>query len=179
MLQFYGLSFKENREILGLKKEKLENKNLQYEMPLIALQTKPFTLGKNVISFYGLYIPNHEEILEEPYKVEIDYINKNEKIKELNFTKPLIGNVINGLSVSHPSKNRLFIEYNKESRVIAFFDENKHNVKKEKELLTERMHGHLMISGDILNAGTTMASTNFETVFSQTVSLLEILIFID
>lgn len=161
MLQFYGLSFKENREILGLKNEKLENKNLQYEMPLIALQTKPFTLGKKVISFYGLYIPDHEEILEEPYKVEIDYINKNEKIKELLFIKPLIGNVINGLSVSHPSKNRSFVEYNKEGRVIAFFDENKHIVKKEKELLTERTHGHLMISGDILNAGTTMASTNF------------------
>ncbi|MGI6360313.1 MAG: GH36-type glycosyl hydrolase domain-containing protein [Acholeplasmatales bacterium] len=161
MLQFYGLSFKESREIVGLKEAELENKNLQYEMPLIALKTKPFTLGKKVISFYGLYVPNHEEILKEPLKVEIDYVNKNKKIKELKFIKPLIGEVLNGLSVRHPSRNRSFVEYNEDKKVIAFFDENKHIVKKEKELLTERTHGHLMISGDILNAGITMASTNF------------------
>ncbi len=168
MLQFYGLSFKESREIVGLKESMLENKNLQYEMPLIALQTKPFMLEKKVISFYGLYIPNHEEILKEPFKVEIDYINKNKEIKELKFKKPLIGKVLNGLSVRHPSKNRSFIEYSEDKKVIAFFDDNKHIVKKEKELLTERTHGHLMISGDILNAGTTMASTNFMNgVFSS------------
>ena len=32
---------------------------------------------------------------------------------------------------------------------------------KEKELETQRTHGHLMISGDLLHAGTTMAVTNF------------------
>lgn len=161
MLQFYGLLFKENKEIIGLKETELENKNLQYEMPLIALKTKPFTLGEKVISFYGLYTPNHEKILEKPFELEIDYINKNKKIKELKFKIPLIGNVLNGLSVNHPSTNRSFVEYDKKGKVIAFFDDNKHIVKKEKELLTERMHGHLMISGDILNAGITMASTNF------------------
>ncbi len=160
MLQFYGMTFKENREIAGLKDAELENKNLQYEMPLIVLKTKPFTLGKKIISFYGLYVHNHEEILKEPFKIEIGVIKKNKKIKELNFTKPSIGKALNGLSAIHPSKNRSFIEYCN-NKVIAFFDDNKHIVKKEKELLTERTHGHLMISGDILNAGVTMASTNF------------------
>ena len=161
MLQFYGLQYKKDKVILGLTKEELENKNLQYEMPLIALKTKPFDLKKKVVSFYGMYIPNHEEILENPINHEIKLINKNNIVKELKFEKPLIGNQINGKRVKHPSLNRQFIEYNERKEVIAFFDNNKHVVMKEKELGVQRTHGHLMISGDLLHAGTTMAVTNF------------------
>ncbi|HPX71288.1 MAG TPA: hypothetical protein PLP51_00655 [Acholeplasmataceae bacterium] len=161
MLQFYGLQYKKDKVILGLTKDELENRNLQYEMPLIALKTKEFDLKKTVISFYGKYVPNHEVILDKPFDHEVKYIEKNKEIKELKFIRPLIGNQINGKRVKHPSQNREFVEYNERKEVIAFFDNNKHVVMKEKELETQRTHGHLMISGDLLHAGTTMAVTNF------------------
>ena len=44
-------------------------------MPLIVLKTKPFTLGKRLF-LYGLYVHNHEEILKEPFKIEIGVIKK-------------------------------------------------------------------------------------------------------
>ena len=44
MLQFYGLDYKESKVIKGLMTKQLENRNLQYEIPLIALKTEEFKL---------------------------------------------------------------------------------------------------------------------------------------
>lgn len=161
MLQFYGLDYKESKVIKGLMTKQLENRNLQYEIPLIALKTEEFKLGVKEISFYGKLVTDFEGLRDKPFDHKVKKINKNEVVKELKINKALIGSEIVGLTTNHPSTNKSFIERDQGGNLLSFFDGNKHVVMKEKEVLTERTHGHLTISGEILDAGNTMATTNF------------------
>jgi 1,2-beta-oligoglucan phosphorylase len=170
--QFFGLDYKENCQINALNNELLESKIYQYEFAYFVLQTNTLELSENFVQvqFYGLYEPNFEGIIENQVhieKLEIPLIFNKEVVEKK--AKPLLNvmNQLNGNSVDYPFlvKNYEVIEHLEQDgqKILSFFTSNFHHVVlKEKELLVERPHGHLMIHGDIMNASeNVMATTNF------------------
>jgi len=170
--QFYGLSSKENGRPLALGQKNLPSFNYQYEFPFIALQSEPFVLSKNhVVSFYGYYEPNHPALLNEPIKFTEPY----EPVKEFIDIeiKPQIKhkvdprNLLNGSTLSsfmldqfYPKRRQVEM---KDGKTLSFFIHNhRHVVLKEKELLSERPTGHLLVHGDLLHVSEkVMATTQY------------------
>lgn len=161
MIQFFGLDYKCSQEPKAIVDESLPSEIVQYEMPLIALKTEEMFLGEKEFSFYGKYFI-YNESNEIPYDVEVPFYNLSKEIKKLNFKKANISH----LHGDDFNKEEL-LKYDKEcleekdDKIYSFFSKNKHYVLKEKEKHTERPHGHLMMSGDILNAGSVFSVTNF------------------
>ncbi|MCK9166513.1 MAG: hypothetical protein M0O92_04005 [Acholeplasmataceae bacterium] len=164
MLQFFGLSYKETNKPEALIKEELADEIMQYEMPFIALKTQSFKLAdKKNITFYGLYIDEEDVILEEPMEVYFPTFTKTEKIREFSFKKANIKGQINGedFTCQEINKQSMECKEEKEGELLSFFTGNHHYVLKKKELLTERPHGNIMLSGEILKAGNVFAVSNF------------------
>lgn len=158
-LQFFGLSYKDTNipEILH---SDLLDYNLQYEFSYTALQTEKLTLsGEHSFAFYGLFLPNHKEAVKEVlYQEQVAqaYERSNQKplktaplkpvrIKE-NFSTPY-----SSPSFSKEEINTLFpkrkLEELENNTLLSFFTpEHSHVVTKEKELLTERPHGTIIIT---------------------------------
>ena len=171
--QFFGLSYKDTSIPEVLLKESLESKIYQYEFSYFALQSEKMTLnsGVNGIHFYAYYDPNFEGVIEKPYPVTLDekhhelIINVDKNVSDhalLNSTR-----VLSGLEIR---KNDLFKEYpvmdqveEDEHGLLSFFTPtHDHIVTKQKELLVERQHGHLMVHGDVMHVSeNVMATTNW------------------
>ncbi|MCK6256429.1 cellobiose phosphorylase [Fictibacillus sp. KIGAM418] len=175
--QFFGLSYKETNEPEILKKEKLENKVYQYEFGFTALQSPRVLLsGKARFVFYGLFKENHPEAVAElAFQQELqsawDTV-KGQKPEECNALEPVqlssgFGDPLTSISFTEEELNQLYPdrqleEYDGESLLSFFTATYEHVVLKEKELIVERPHGHIIVSGN--NAGITeevITSTSF------------------
>ncbi|VEU81204.1 GH36-type glycosyl hydrolase domain-containing protein [Haploplasma axanthum] len=181
--QFFGLSYKETNIPESLLKEELENRNYQYEFPYVVIQTKKFKLDskKNFI-FYGLFVENYKEIREEEFEINPSPIVNHEFTKlenakkithKIDFGNTIVGLDIQGEELKSKFKNIRNLE-EENGKVLSFFADNyKHVITKEKELLVERPHGHILIHGDILNASENVfASTGFISgIFSSHIVL--------
>ncbi len=173
--QFYGLSYKETNVPKALLQPSLANEIYQYEFAYAALQSEQVELaGEARFVFYGLYKANHPEAVTKfEYKDEVE--KAWEGIQSHNQTEALIeqpsveiqeaiGEPLQILSMTEEELNVRFPkrhqEERKEDTLLAFFtDTFEHIVLKEKELLVERPHGHILMSGSKVKLGSEVMTT--------------------
>ncbi|MDO7906917.1 cellobiose phosphorylase [Paenibacillus sp. JX-17] len=177
--QFFGLSYKETNVPVCLSKPCLANEVYQYEFAYIAMQSEAVKLdGESRFVFYGLIKPDHaeavtsleyrEEVLQAWEQVQKDLETAGEPLRELPQirlnneigaplqTLPLTQQELEAL---FPSRSRHQVE-RENGQLLAFFtDTYEHVVLKEKELLVERPHGHILMSGDNVKLGTRAVTT--------------------
>ena len=170
--QFFKTSYKETGVPEVLYDLNLASEIYQYEFSYMALQSDKIKLGKEFqrVSFYGLYVPENVEpnallYNMNPIHKDISWIQKD----YVFIQKPLLNSsqVLSGKSLSNQEVEGLFNDMHhieKTNNVyLSFFSNHHHHVVlKDKELLVERPHGHLMIHGDIKHVSeNVMATTNF------------------
>ncbi|MDK8179865.1 cellobiose phosphorylase [Paenibacillus sp. UMB4589-SE434] len=173
--QFFGLSYKETNVPACLSEAKLANEIYQYEFAYTALQSELVTLnGDARFVFYGLFKEDHPAAVTElEYTCEIQqawsaYLSADttapvHELPQVNL-KALIGAPLHTVSMSeeevklrYPDRHQ---EECKDGELLAFFtDTYEHIVRKEKELLVERPHGHILMSGNNVELGATVMTT--------------------
>jgi 1,2-beta-oligoglucan phosphorylase len=161
--QFFGLSYKESDEPEVLTKETLVNEVYQYEFAYTALQSPKAALnGKQRFTFYGIFKENHAAAIEElEFQNEIEAAWEEAQADRSEFKssgdpvrlKPEFGKPLQTLSMTATEIEELFAHRHNEeregNRLLSFFtDTHEHVVLKEKELMVERPHGHILMSGD-------------------------------
>jgi len=203
-MQFFGNSFR----VTGIP-EALKIKTLggEYagESSIVALQAKPFKLETNQehsIIFIGHYLHNHPtatnpedlSLLSEIF-IEFDNGNLSSIISsfspKLNIfnTSPLFPvNSLNNDEIDAFFKGeKRHIETMNQNIISFFYDKNNHVVLKEKEMLVDRPHGHIMQANTgfspnesivsttsfaygVFNSHLTQGNTNFNIFLSVTSS---------
>ncbi|MFY4774068.1 GH36-type glycosyl hydrolase domain-containing protein [Metabacillus sp. RGM 3146] len=172
--QFFGLSYKETNEPEALKRTLLANEVYQYEFAYTALQSKQVDLkGKTQFVFYGLYKEDHPEAIRTAeYETEVWKAWKEISVKNNTILSASINDSASQVSVLKtysitPEELDLYFpcriqEEWQNGKLLSFFTETyEHIVFKEKELLTERPHGHILMSGNnIREPEKTMTSTS-------------------
>ncbi|MGF3104843.1 GH36-type glycosyl hydrolase domain-containing protein [Rossellomorea sp. DUT-2] len=175
--QFFGLSYKETNQPEILTQPSLANEVYQYEFAYTALQSEKVRLsGQEHFVFYGLFKENHSEAITTlEYQQEVEHAW--EGVQQLNekFSAPLekvalspdIGEPLQTEEMYKEEIDALFTKRHTEEwdadRLLSFFtDTHEHVVLKEKELIVERPHGHILMSGGNheLKEGT-ITSTSF------------------
>lgn len=175
--QFFGLSYKETNVPSCLSKAGLANEIYQYEFAYTALQSERVTLdGEARFVFYGLFKENHPAAVTElEYKAEVRqaweaYLVEGDKetLRQLPAVRfnGTIGEPLQTLSMSAEEIDARFPEHKRQQeereggQLLSFFtDSYEHIVCKEKELLVERPHGHILMSGNNVEFGATVITT--------------------
>ena len=161
--QFYGLSYKDTNEPQALTAESLANEVYQYEFAYTALQSEKVDLnGTQHFVFYGVFKENHQTAItslefqedikaarEEAVSCQSDFPEPQEPVR----LKPEIGQPLPTLSMTEEEMAAYFPTRHNEERegdsLLSFFTEtHEHVVLKEKELMMERPHGHILMSGN-------------------------------
>ncbi|MDO9630147.1 MAG: hypothetical protein Q7I99_09635 [Acholeplasmataceae bacterium] len=170
--QFFNTTYKESGVPNALYDTVLPSEIYQYEFSYMALQSEKIELGKDIlqVSFYGLYVCEDVELNAHLFQLKpiqetltwknLDPVYKHKKL--LDSTKVLSGKDLLSQEIEGLFPKMNHIEKPNET-YLSFFTENHHHVVlKEKELLVERPHGHLMIHGDLKHVSeNVMATTNF------------------
>lgn len=175
-MQFFSKEYKLT-DVPNAIYKNLCGENYQYELSFVALQTERLKLsGKKEIVFYGFFNENYEERISElKFSKDVKkafeiFKNSDEDLKKLNSVKVKseFGNVLSSQKFSLEEVNQIysdrkFEEYEKDELLSFFTNNNSHVVMREKEILCERPHGNIIISGiskENLNINV-MASTNY------------------
>jgi cellobiose phosphorylase len=164
--QFYGLSYKETDVPEALGKPTLANEVYQYEFGYAALQSKLTQLkGEARFVFYGLFKANHPAAVDSlAFGAEVRSAwEEAERTKEADLaaasepaakveSAPAIGSPLRTASMTAAEIDAYFPFRHQEEwqddKLLSFFtDSHEHVVLKEKELLVERPHGHILMSG--------------------------------
>ncbi|WP_018752303.1 GH36-type glycosyl hydrolase domain-containing protein [Paenibacillus sanguinis] len=177
--QFFGLSYKETNVPECLGKPKLANEVYQYEFAYTALQSEKLILaGTARFVFYGLFKPDHvnavtereykEEVLRAWAQVEEGMDISSQALRELPQVRltPAIGEPLSVLPFTSKELEDRFPraqrreEELEDGQLLSFFtDTYEHVVLKEKELRTERPHGHILMSGNSVKLGARVMTT--------------------
>ncbi|WP_201008560.1 GH36-type glycosyl hydrolase domain-containing protein [Paenibacillus glycanilyticus] len=164
--QFFGLSHKETDVPEALLQPALANEIYQYEFTYAALQTPKTQLqGEARFVFYGLFKKDHPSAIEkleyfeevlEAWK-QIESADKTQQAEaEETYPKVVvssaIGSPLRTLSMDPEEIKSMYPNREQEEfqdgQLLSFFTEtHEHVVLKEKELLVERPHGHILMSG--------------------------------
>lgn len=160
--QFFGLSYKETDVPEVLTRENLANEIYQYEFAYTALQSAKVTLDGNAqFVFYGIFKENHPEAVSElEFADEVEAawesvqtidISKAAHLTRVQLSHSL-GKPLETLSMTKEEIDELFPNRHQEEtsgdELLSFFTEqHEHVVLKEKELLVERPHGHILMTG--------------------------------
>lgn len=161
--QFFGLTYKDTNEPEALRKDSLANEVYQYEFAYTALQSEKARLnGPQHFIFYGVFKENHETAISSlEFKEEIKAAWKEASLFKSEFADtmeqvrlmPAIGQPLSSLSMTEEEVSLYFNSRHNEERdsdsLLSFFtDTHEHVVLKDKELMTERPHGHILMSGE-------------------------------
>jgi len=174
--QFFGIDYKTTNEPKALKETRLANENYQYEYAYTALQSEKLTLKKPTkVVFYGVYKDAIHEVAKAPRfmdEIKASYAqHKNDqKVPSNGYALKLklnLDHTLSGLSLDEDTiaslyPNRRHVEKKDDTTLSFFTDNQSHVVLKAKELLVERPHGNMVITGK--NSDYTkplMASTHF------------------
>ncbi|WP_163536077.1 amylo-alpha-1,6-glucosidase [Gracilibacillus sp. YIM 98692] len=204
--QFFGKEYKETNQPSILTKPSLPNEVYQYEFAYTALQSEKVNLsGEAQFVFYGLFRESHETAVTElEYEDLINTAwqevastspsipNKVEKTdKKADIGLPLKTTSMSAEEIEHYFPNR-HQEEKLDGNMLSFFtDTHEHVVLKEKELLVERPHGHIIMSGNnhklkedtitstswmygIFNAQVVVGNTNFNKLLTNARNALNI-----
>lgn len=164
--QFFGLSYKETDVPEALGKVELANEVYQYEFTYAVLQAEPVLLkDKARFVFYGMFKADHPSAVSEiEFSAEIQKAwEEVERSNETGFAAAAtpvaksevanaIGTPVRTASMTMEEVNAYFPNRHQEEwqdgKLLSFFTEShEHVVLKEKELLVERPHGHILMSG--------------------------------
>ncbi|KXG42710.1 GH36-type glycosyl hydrolase domain-containing protein [Tepidibacillus decaturensis] len=160
--QFFGLSYKETNEPEVLTKELLANEIYQYEFAYTALQSKRIKLQGNArFVFYGLFKEDHPTAIRS-LEFETEILDAWKQVNNQNLTSvhfldkvnvsPIIGLPLKTLSMTKEEID-IYFPYRHheewdEDKLLSFFtNKHEHVVLKEKELIVERPHGHIIMTG--------------------------------
>ncbi|WBL14647.1 GH36-type glycosyl hydrolase domain-containing protein [Sutcliffiella sp. NC1] len=160
--QFFGLSYKETDVPEVLYKDSLPNEVYQFEFAYTALQSEKVKLaGEAQFVFYGLFKENHEEAItdlafedevqsawESIQGTEVEIGIEQRKVSDSN----KIGAPVQTATLTMDEVNKYFPIRRQEEwegdTLLSFFTEtHEHVVLKEKELIVERPHGHIIMTG--------------------------------
>ena len=170
--QFFGLSYKKTNVPEALSGD-LPNINKQYELSHIALQTETFSVnGSKEFSFYGICKADHPEAIKEiEYLQEINDAYSYSPAEEFVTSPvptPIIGEPYaspewNIQQINEQFPDRRLEEKNKDTLYSFFTPSNGHVVLQSKELVTERPHGHILMTNfDMTKVPTgVVSSTNY------------------
>ena len=160
--QFFGLSYKETDIPEILTKENLANEIYQYEFAYTALQSEKVTLDGNAqFLFYGIFKENHPTAVTQlEFADEVaaawESVQAFDEAKAVDLAQvqlsPSFGKPLETLSMTKEEIDELFPNRHQEESngdaLLSFFTEqHEHVVLKEKELLVERPHGHILMTG--------------------------------
>jgi 1,2-beta-oligoglucan phosphorylase len=171
--QFFGCSYKETSIPEVLIKPYLPSTIYQYEFSYFALQSQKIKLSINEQSvyFYGYYIHEDHGVITQPYQLkplQIDFkssvisADDSPTHKLLNTSDQLNGLTMNFEDIKHQFPVMNHIEADEHGLLSFFTDDYHHVILKQKELLVERPHGHLLIHNDLLHVSeNVMSQTNF------------------
>lgn len=156
-MQFFGLSYKATHTPEALYKD-LPSQNYQFEFSYTALQSEKMVLnGKQSVTFYGLFRPNHEDAVRE-LKFAEEIKAAFDKFKEVNEKTEYIptirireefGPPYTSPEWSESDINNIFsyrkLEEWENGKLLSFFiDNHAHVVLQPKELMVERPHGNII-----------------------------------
>jgi len=162
--QFFGLSAKETGIPERLRTETLADEIYQYEFAYAALATPRLRLNEPAEAvFYGLFRPDHAAAVTEAEYGDIVAAAWSEAgARERGECTEIPRTTLNGrvgsaltaeplteaeLSARYP--RRLQEERDAAGKLLAFFTPDyEHVVLKAKELIVERPHGHILLSGE-------------------------------
>jgi 1,2-beta-oligoglucan phosphorylase len=161
--QFFGLSYKESDIPEILTNQSLANEIYQYEFAYTALQSEKVKLdGKAQFVFYGIFKENHPTAIteleftdevaaawEQVKTLQADQVSTLDQVQ----LSPVIGKSLETISMTKEEINELFPNRHQEESagdtLLSFFtDQHEHVVLKEKELIVERPHGHIIMTGE-------------------------------
>jgi cellobiose phosphorylase len=161
--QFFGLSYKETNEPEALTRSSLANEVYQYEFAYTALQSERVKVnGAARFVFYSLFKPDHPqaikalefdaEVLSAWKKADAQSNKPSQQLDKVSLSVNL-GAPLSTMSMTREEIDRYFPSRRQEEldgeMLLSFFTETReHVVLKEKELLVERPHGHILMSGD-------------------------------
>ncbi|GAB2574942.1 cellobiose phosphorylase [Gracilibacillus alcaliphilus] len=204
--QFFGKEYKASNQPIILEQPALANQVYQYEFAYAALQTEKIQLdGQAQSVFYGLFEENHEAAVTEVefhgrlqaawQQVKHQPIDVPYQMKKIS-KQPNIGQPLETISLTEDEVRQRFPKRHQEERdkgeLLSFFtDTYEHVVLKEKELLIERPHGHILMSGNnhqlkkdtmsttswmygVFNAQLVIGNTSFNKLLSNTRNALNI-----
>ncbi|WP_128895241.1 GH36-type glycosyl hydrolase domain-containing protein [Longirhabdus pacifica] len=161
--QFFGLSYKETNVPEALSKALLPNEIYQYEFAYTALQSERVLLqGDHRFVFYGLFKENHAEVVtvreyEEDIQAAWKHVQTHKEVLQealappssfTTLTKPLHTLPMTTEEVEAHYPDRHNEEWDGTTLLSFFTASHEHVVLKEKELLMERPHGHIIMSGN-------------------------------
>ncbi|WP_407271854.1 GH36-type glycosyl hydrolase domain-containing protein [Radiobacillus sp. PE A8.2] len=204
--QFFGKTYKETNQADILTKPTLENNVYQYEFAYIALQSERVTLaGKQQFIFYGLFQENHEQavttlehetLIADAWrtvnaKESSPTVLVNQVSKSNNIGNPLTTERLTQEELDDYFPARHQEEWDGDTLLSFFTDTYEHIVLRDKELLVERPHGHIIMSGQnhqiqsntitstswmygVFNAQLVVGNTNFNKMLSNTRNALNI-----
>lgn len=159
--QFYGLSSKRTGEIAALKGD-LCDQNLQFEFAYTALQSEAVQLlGEASFTFYGVFAADHPDAIREPeYDDQIEaalrLLTENDPAAEKT-AAPMRRAAEIGAPYCSPQWDeetvqavygaRILEERQGETLLSFFTPDYAHVALQQKELLVERPHGTIILSG--------------------------------
>ncbi len=200
-IQFLGKSFRETCIPEGLMSKNLGGEYAG-ELSMVALQEMPFTLPSGEAHksvFVATYLPDHaaatsaadlkqlpDVMLEFQNDISIDkgekFLSPNHNLFNLSAFLPV--DDLNDEEINHFfDQNRRHSETVNGKLLSFFYGQNNHVVLREKEILADRPHGHIMqaqaaykadenivsttcFAGGIFNSHLTQGNTNFNVFLS-------------
>ncbi len=158
--QIFGRANRKERCPRALYREMLPGEVYQYELACAALQTEKFRLeGEKQVTFYGYFCtdcqdPDDQEVREERAAKALALLARTEE--GLRPVKVVRRSVAFGVPYASPAftpdeVERLFPERRLEEKegeeLLSFFaGEHRHVVLQEKDVRTERFHGHILVT---------------------------------
>ncbi|WP_315793854.1 GH36-type glycosyl hydrolase domain-containing protein [Paenibacillus sp. BIC5C1] len=172
--QFFGLSYKETNQPESLSHNTLANETYQYEFAYTALQSERVSLdGEAQVVFYGLAKADHpagisalefgDEVTAAWNEVQALTAQQGEMLEQVKLSS-FLGEPLAALDLTQDEINDLFPDRHQEERsgdsLLSFFTGSyEHIVLKAKELLVERPHGHILMSGGNVQLGAQVITT--------------------
>lgn len=177
--QFFGKSYKWTNQAEALLQEHLVSEVYQYEFGFIALQSEDFVLNDETqkVVFYGYAKENHPERVEQEEDIQLiqdDYLALKSETEQVFLDETVLrrkektlqvltGETLEQAEIDSLYPERKLEEYSSENDLLSFFGKNnRHIVLSEKEALTERSHGHIILAEKQLTIDQpTLASTSY------------------
>ena len=166
-MQFFGLTYKQTHEPIAYQLTQLPSKNYQYEFAYLTLQTQTFQLTSKVLSmtFYMISQRNPTSFFTSPLPVP-SLQTRGWLSMEGKTIKPLLNpnHMLAGKPLTMKTIQSLYpdlqqVESKDETFLSGFLPDGRHVVSQQKELLVERPHGHILLSGDVLHASEDVFAT--------------------
>jgi cellobiose phosphorylase len=159
-MQFFGLGYKLSHIPKAYQEETLPSKNYQYEFAYLTLQTNSFSIQPNmkVFTFYGYSHRENNLLLRNPFPAPTIPSSswtpmQGQSIKPmLNPSNPIAGKSLTRLEFLKAFPTLKQVETKDDLFLSGFLPDGSHVISQQKELLVERPHGHILLSGDVLHA---------------------------